>query len=72
MIKRAEMTQRAHSHAPDVELTEELIGFRMGGMEDLPRTVFLLRHLDVMEVAAIGAKLGIASDNSAYSTHDHL
>lgn len=44
------------------ELTQELIGSRLNGMAELPRTVFLLRHLDGLEVAAIGAQLGIAAE----------
>ena len=39
---------------PDTELTEELVGARLDALPDLPRTVFLLRHLDGLEVAAIG------------------
>jgi len=52
------MAQRAHSRLPD-ELTPELIGSRLDGMAELPRSVFLLRHLDGLEVAAIGARLGM-------------
>lgn len=48
---------------PDVELTQELIGSRLDGMAELPRSVFLLRHLDGLEVAAIGAQLGIAAED---------
>lgn len=51
------------SCTPDVELTEELIGARLDGLPALPRTVFLLRHLDGLEVAAIGAQLGIAVED---------
>lgn len=47
----------------DVELTAELIGHRLDTMPALPRTVFLLRHLDGLEVAAIGARLGIAAED---------
>lgn len=47
----------------DVELTPELIGHRLDAMPDLPRSVFLLRHLDGLEVAAIGARLGIAAED---------
>lgn len=47
----------------DGELTAELIGARLDAMPDLPRTVFLLRHLDGLEVAAIGARLGIATED---------
>lgn len=48
---------------PDVELTQELVGARLDAMAELPRTVFLLRHLDGLEVAAIGARLGIAAED---------
>jgi DNA-directed RNA polymerase specialized sigma24 family protein len=47
----------------DVELTPELIGSRVDGMAELPRSVFLLRHLDGLEVAAIGARLGLAAED---------
>lgn len=56
------MTHRAHSHVPDAELTEELIGARLDGLAELPRSVFLLRHLDGLDDAAIGARLGIAAE----------
>ena len=46
------MTQRAHSRLPNAELTEELIGRRLDGLPELPRSVFLLRHLDGLEVSA--------------------
>lgn len=55
--------QRAHSRLPDAELTPELIGHRLDTMPALPRSVFLLRHLDGLEVGAIGAQLGIAAED---------
>lgn len=42
------------------ELTEALVGARLDAMPDLPRSVFLLRHLDGLEVTAIGAQLGMS------------
>lgn len=45
-----------YSRLPDAELTPELIGHRLDTMAELPRSVFLLRHLDGLEVAAIGAR----------------
>lgn len=54
------MAQRAHDRLPDAELTPELIGARLDGMAALPRSVFLLRHVDGLEVAVIGARLGMA------------
>ncbi|PJI87922.1 hypothetical protein DAH55_15910 [Sphingomonas koreensis] len=54
------MAQRAHDRLPDAELTPELIGARLDAMPELPRSVFLLRHLDGLEVAAIGAQLGMS------------
>jgi len=50
-------------HLSDVELTPELIGARLDAMAELPRSVFLLRHLDGLEVAAIGAQLGMAIED---------
>ncbi|MGH6613391.1 RNA polymerase sigma factor [Sphingomonas sp.] len=47
------------SEAVPADLAEELIGRRLDTMPALPRTVFLLRHLDGLDVAAIGARLGI-------------
>lgn len=41
------------------ELTEELIGHRLDALPALPRTVFLLHHLDGLDRAAIGFRLGI-------------
>lgn len=52
--------QRPHSRLPDVEPTQELVGARLDAMADLPHSVFLLRHLDGLEVAAIGARLGMS------------
>ncbi|WCM27856.1 hypothetical protein NDN01_02690 [Sphingomonas sp. QA11] len=46
-----------------MELTPELIGARFDGMAELPRTVFLLRHVDGLEVAAIGARLGLLAED---------
>jgi DNA-directed RNA polymerase specialized sigma24 family protein len=46
--------------APEGELTEAPIGARLDAMPALPRTVFLLHHLDGLDVAVIGAQLGIA------------
>lgn len=40
------MLLREHSASPAAELTEELVGARLDAMPELPRTVFLLRHLD--------------------------
>ncbi|KQM63466.1 hypothetical protein ASE75_13635 [Sphingomonas sp. Leaf17] len=57
------MAQRAHSCLPDIELTQALVGVRLDALPDLPRTVFLLRHLDGLEVAVIGARLGIAVED---------
>lgn len=53
------MTQRAHDRLPDVELTPELIGARLDGMPALPRSVFLLRHVDGLEVAAMVANSAV-------------
>lgn len=47
----------------DGELTEALVGARLDGLPALPRTVFLLRHLDGLDVAAIGAQLGITAED---------
>lgn len=55
--------QQAYGRLPDTELTEQLVGARLDAMAELPRTVFLLRHLDGLEVAAIGARLGIAVED---------
>lgn len=55
--------QRAHDRLPDVELTQELIGARLDTMPALPRSVFVLRHVDGLEVTAIGARLGIAAED---------
>lgn len=41
---------------PDAELTGELIGTRLDAMAELPRRVFLLQHVDGLEVAAIGSR----------------
>ena len=57
------MAQRAPSPSPDIELTEELVGARLDGLAELPRTVFLLRHLDGLEVAAIRARLGLSAED---------
>lgn len=43
-------------------LTEALIGERLDAMAELPRSVFLLRHLDGLDVAAIGAQLGLDAE----------
>jgi DNA-directed RNA polymerase specialized sigma24 family protein len=43
-------------------LSEALIGRRLDAMPELLRTVFLLRHLDGLDVAAIGAQLGLESE----------
>lgn len=45
--------------APEGELTEALIGRRLDAMPALPRTVFLLHHMDGLDHAAIGAQLGL-------------
>lgn len=55
------MTRREDGGAaPEGELTEALIGRRLDALPALPRTVFLLRHLDGLDHAAIGVRLGIA------------
>lgn len=41
-------------------------------MAELPRSVFLLRHLDGLEVAAIGARLGIAAEDVERELADAL
>ena len=56
------MTRREHGASPDVELTQDLIGSRLDGLPALPRTVFLLRHLDGLDDVAIGAQLGITAE----------
>lgn len=43
-------------------LTEALIGERLDTMPALPRSVFLLHHLDGLDVAAIGARLGLDAE----------
>lgn len=48
---------------PEGVLTQELVGARLDAMPDLPRSVFLLQHVDGMEVAAIGVRLGIAAED---------
>lgn len=50
------MAQRAHDLPPAADLTEELVGARLDGVADLPRTVFLLRHVDGLEVMANGVR----------------
>ena len=55
--------QRAHDRLPAAELTQDLIGARLDGMASLPRTVFLLRHLDGLEVTAIEARLGLSAED---------
>jgi DNA-directed RNA polymerase specialized sigma24 family protein len=54
--------QRTSVRLPDAELTQELIGARLDGLPELPRSVFLLRHMDGLEVAAIGERLGITAE----------
>lgn len=49
--------------SPVAELTEALVGARLDAMDDLPRTVFLLRHVDGLAPAAIGDRLGIAVED---------
>lgn len=53
----------AASRPPAAELTGALVGARLDAMAELPRSVFLLRHLDGLEVAAIGVRLGIAAED---------
>lgn len=57
------MIWREHSPSPDGELTEELVGARLDAMAELPRTVFVLRHVHGLEVAAIGVRLGLATED---------
>ncbi|MEO9129798.1 MAG: sigma factor-like helix-turn-helix DNA-binding protein [Sphingomonas sp.] len=57
------MTRQDDSCLPDIELTQALVGARLDGLPALPRTVFLLRHLDGLEVAAIGARLGLSAED---------
>lgn len=57
-------SQRKRNLSPVIELTQELVGARLDELPDLPRTVFLLRHLDGLELAAIGsARLGVAVED---------
>ncbi|WP_294287981.1 hypothetical protein [uncultured Sphingomonas sp.] len=51
-----------HDYLPDLELIEELINVRLDGLSALQRSVFVfvLRYLDGLEVAAIGARLSVA------------
>ena len=56
------MTWQEHSCLPDIELTQELVVARLDAMAELLRTVFLLRHLDGLEVAAIGERLGLSAE----------
>lgn len=58
------MTQRVHSRLPDGDLVQALAGARLDGLPELPRTVLLLRHLDGLEVVAIGARLGTAVEDT--------
>jgi DNA-directed RNA polymerase specialized sigma24 family protein len=51
------------SEAAEGVLTQELVGARLDELAELPRSVFLLRHLDGLEVAAIGARLGIGAED---------
>jgi DNA-directed RNA polymerase specialized sigma24 family protein len=48
--------------APEGELTEALIGRRLDAMPALPRSVFLLHHLDGLDHAAIGDRLGLDAE----------
>ncbi len=53
----------ARNFAPDGDLTEALVGARLDALAELPRTLFLLRHLDGLEVAAIGVRLGLVTED---------
>lgn len=55
--------QRAYDRLLDVELTEELIGSRLDTMTELPRSVFVLRYVGGLEVAAIGERLGVEAED---------
>lgn len=40
-----------------------MVGARLDALPDLPRSVFLLRHVDGLEVAAIGARFGLSAED---------
>ena len=52
------------------ELTEALIGRRLDALPALPRTVFLLHHLDGLDRAAIGVRLGIGACRAGAGARD--
>ncbi len=57
------MIERVHRRLPDVELSPELIGHRLDTIPDLPCSAFPLRHVEGLEVAAIGVQLAMAVED---------